>query len=92
MMRSPAARGHPDPNTVVDLIADLPTATTSGTHFFTIRFSSVNGIWSAPLTTQFDYFTSIDELPGISICCSSPTRPTVNSHCSSPARAANNFA
>ncbi len=54
------------PNNVVDLIADLPTGTTSGTHLFTIRFSSVNGTWTVPLTTQFDSFTSIDELPGIS--------------------------
>ncbi|MEO8588727.1 MAG: T9SS type A sorting domain-containing protein [Flavobacteriales bacterium] len=54
------------PNNTVNLIADLPTATTSGTHFFTIRFSSANGTWTVPLTTQFEFFTSIDELPGIS--------------------------
>ena len=54
------------PNNVVDLIADLPTGTTSGTHFFTIRFSSANGSWTVPLTTQFDFFSSIAELPGLS--------------------------
>ena len=54
------------PNNVVDLIADLPTGTPAGPHFFTIRFSGTNGTWSVPLTTQFNNFVSIDELPGIS--------------------------
>ncbi len=54
------------PNTVVDLIADLPTSVSSGTHFFTIRFSGTNGTSSVPFTTPFEFFTSIDELPGIS--------------------------
>ena len=54
------------PNNVVDLIADLPTNTTSGTHFFTIHFSSVNGTWTVPLTTEFSFFTAIDELSGVS--------------------------
>lgn len=54
------------PDAVVDLIADLPTGTTSGAHTFTIRFSSANGTWSGPLTTEFSFFTAIDELPDIS--------------------------
>ncbi|MBL0045813.1 MAG: T9SS type A sorting domain-containing protein, partial [Flavobacteriales bacterium] len=54
------------PSGVVDLIADLPTGVPAGTHFFTIRFSGTNGTWSAPLTTQFNSFVSIEELPGIS--------------------------
>lgn len=54
------------PAGVVDLIADLPTGVPAGTHFFTIRFSSTNGTWSVPLTTQFESFVGIDELPGIS--------------------------
>lgn len=53
------------PNGVVDLIADVPTGTTSGTHTFTIRFSGTNGTWSVPLTTQFDFHTSLEELPGL---------------------------
>ncbi|MBK8339281.1 MAG: T9SS type A sorting domain-containing protein [Flavobacteriales bacterium] len=60
-----SAVGPIGPNNVVDLIADLPTGTTSGTHFFTIRFSSVNGSWSAPLTTEFSFFTGLEELPGV---------------------------
>ena len=54
------------PSTVVNLIADLPTGVPAGTHFFTIRFSGTNGTWSVPLTTQFNSFVSIEELPGIS--------------------------
>jgi hypothetical protein len=54
------------PNTIADLVADLPTTTTSGDHLFTIRFSSTNGTWSAPLTSEYYFFTGIDELPGIS--------------------------
>jgi len=54
------------PNGVVDLIADLPAPTTWGDHFLTIRFSSTNGTWSVPLNTVFHFFTSIEELPGIS--------------------------
>ena len=50
----------------MDLIADLPTGVPAGTHFFTIRFSGTNGTWSVPLTTSFDSFVSIAELPGIS--------------------------
>ncbi|MEZ4739210.1 MAG: T9SS type A sorting domain-containing protein [Flavobacteriales bacterium] len=53
------------PNNTVNLIADLPTGTTGGTHFFTIRFSSANGGWSVPLTTQFDFFNSVEELTGV---------------------------
>jgi len=54
------------PSTVVNLIADLPTGVPAGTHFFTVRFSGTNGTWSVPLTTQFNSFVSIEELPGIS--------------------------
>lgn len=54
------------PNNLVDLIADLPTGVPAGTHFFTIRFRGTNGGWSVPLTTQFDSFVGIDELPGVS--------------------------
>jgi hypothetical protein len=54
------------PSGVVNLIADLPTGVPAGTHFFTIRFSGTNGTWSVPLTTQFNSFVSIEELPGIS--------------------------
>ena len=53
------------PSAVVDLIADLPTGVPAGTHTFTIRFSGSNSTWSVPLTTQFNSFVSIDELPGI---------------------------
>lgn len=58
--------GSIGPNTVVDLIADLPTGVPAGTHFFTIRFSSTNGTWGVPLTTQFESFVGIEELPGLS--------------------------
>jgi len=61
-----SSTGTIGPNTVVDLIADLPTGVPAGTHFFTIRFSGTNGTWSVPLTTQFNSFVSIEELPGIS--------------------------
>ncbi|HRH38052.1 MAG TPA: T9SS type A sorting domain-containing protein, partial [Flavobacteriales bacterium] len=54
------------PNGVVDLIADLPTGVPAGAHFFTIRFRGTNGTWSVPLTTQFESFVGIEELPGIS--------------------------
>ena len=58
--------GSIGPSVIVDLIDDLPTGTSSGTHFFTIRFRGTNGGWSVPLTTQFESFVGIDELPGIS--------------------------
>src|SRR5436190_9641981 len=61
-----SSTGAIGPNTVVDLIADLPTGTTNGAHVFTIRFSSVNGTWTVPLTTEFSFFNRVDELPGIS--------------------------
>ncbi|MBX2979833.1 MAG: T9SS type A sorting domain-containing protein [Flavobacteriales bacterium] len=51
---------------VVDLIADLPVPTQWGDHLFTIRFRSANGEWSVPLSSTFHFFTSIEELPGIS--------------------------
>jgi hypothetical protein len=57
--------GSIGPDGIVDLIDELPTGTTSGTHLFTIRFSSAKGAWSVPMTTQFDFFTSIPELPGV---------------------------
>ena len=53
------------PNAVVDLIADLPMTTTPGDHLFTIRFSSINGTWSVPITTEYSYFVGIEELPGL---------------------------
>ena len=53
------------PSAVVDLIADLPAGSTWGDHLFTIRFSSVNGTWSVPLTAVYTFFTAIEELPGI---------------------------
>lgn len=52
-------------STIVDLIADLPVPAPWGNHTFTIRFSSTNGTWSVPLTTEYYFFTAIDELPGI---------------------------
>jgi Secretion system C-terminal sorting domain len=58
--------GSIGPSNTVDLIADLPTGTTSGTHLFTIRFSSANGTWTVPLTSEFSFFTTIPELPGVS--------------------------
>ncbi len=54
------------PDDIVDLIADLPTGMPAGTHVFTIRFSGSNDVWSVPLTTQFDSFVGIAELPGLS--------------------------
>ena len=54
------------PDDVVDLIADLPTSLPTGAHLFTIRFSGTNGTWSVPLTTSFDSFVDVPELPGTS--------------------------
>lgn len=54
------------PNTVADLIADLPTNTTPGDHVFTIRFSSANGTWSVPLSSAFSFTVGVEELPGLS--------------------------
>jgi len=53
------------PASVVNLIADLPIPTVFGDHLFTIRFRSTNGTWSVPLVSQFFFFTSIEELPGV---------------------------
>lgn len=53
------------PAGVADLIADLPVPTTEGDHVFTIRFSSVKGTWSVPLSSTFTYAVGIEELPGI---------------------------
>ena len=54
------------PNAVVDLVADLPTGITSGTHVLTIRFQGNTGVWSVPLSSEFSFYTAIDELPGVS--------------------------
>ncbi|MFZ1618235.1 MAG: T9SS type A sorting domain-containing protein [Flavobacteriales bacterium] len=54
------------PNAVVDLIADLPMNTTPGDHLFTVRFSSMNGTWSVPITTEYSFFIGIEEMPGVS--------------------------
>jgi hypothetical protein len=54
------------PAGVADLIADLPVPTTDGEHEFTIRFSSVKGTWSVPLSSVFSYMVGIEELPGVS--------------------------
>lgn len=61
-----ATGGTLGPDNEVDLIADLPTGTTSGAHTVTIRFSTVNGSWTVPLTRPFDFFTTVEELPGLS--------------------------
>lgn len=53
------------PGGVVDLIADLPTGLPAGSYTFTIRFSSANGTWSVPLSSAFDSFVGIAELPGV---------------------------
>lgn len=53
------------PADVVDLITDLPTGLPAGSYTFTIRFSSVNGTWSVPLSSTFDSFVGIAELPGV---------------------------
>ncbi len=58
--------GSIGPNTLVDLIADLPTGVPAGPHTFTIRFSGANGAWSVPLTVAFNSFVGIEELPGVS--------------------------
>lgn len=50
---------------VANLIADLSTNTLSGDHFFTIRFKGDPDGWSVPLTTGFSFYTSVEELQGI---------------------------
>ena len=55
-----------DPYAVVDLIADLPMNTTQGDHLFTIRFSSMIGTWSVPVTTEYSFFIGIEEMPSLS--------------------------
>jgi len=57
--------GTVGPSDVVDLIADLPTNTTAGTHLFTIRFKGDPDGWSVPLTTEYTFYTAIVELPGL---------------------------
>ncbi len=54
------------PAVLVDLINDLPVPTTDGEHVFTIRFSSVNGTWSVPLSATFSFAVGVAELPGLS--------------------------
>lgn len=58
--------GSIGPGTVVDLIADLPTGLPAGNYTFTIRFSGASGTWSVPLSSAFDSFVGIAELPGVS--------------------------
>lgn len=60
------SNGTIGPDDVVDLISDLPTGMTNGDHLFTIRFSGASGTWSVPLTAAFSFFTSVEELPGVS--------------------------
>ena len=69
--------GTVGPADVVDLIADLPTNTTDGDHLFTIRFKGEPDGWSAPLTTEYTFFTSVEELPGLTNLTVFPN-PTVD--------------
>lgn len=57
--------GSIGPGALVELIADLPTGTTAGMHTFTVRFRGESGTWSVPITSTYDSFTTIAELPGI---------------------------
>lgn len=61
-----ATTGSIGPNNVVDLIDDLPTATTNGDHLFTIRFSGETGTWSVPLSSTFTFTVGLEEFPGLS--------------------------
>lgn len=54
------------PGGMVDLIANLPVPTTEGPHTFTIRFRDEDGGWSVPLSSTFDFFLGLDEIPGVS--------------------------
>ena len=54
------------PAGTVDLIASLPVPTTEGAHTFTIRFRDTDGGWSVPLSTTFNFFLGLDEIPGVS--------------------------
>ena len=58
--------GSIGPAGVVDLVADLPTSTTPGTHLFTVRFSEEQDGWSVPLTTEFSFLVGLEEIPGLS--------------------------
>lgn len=58
--------GSIGPAGVVDLVAGLPVPTTDGTHLFTIRFRDEDGGWSVPLSSTFNYFVGMDEIPGLS--------------------------
>ncbi|MEO7080909.1 MAG: T9SS type A sorting domain-containing protein [Flavobacteriales bacterium] len=57
--------GTVGPADVVDLIANLPTNTIPGDHLFTIRFMGDPDGWSVPLTTEYSFYTTITELPGL---------------------------
>lgn len=54
------------PNSVVDLIADLPVPAEAGEHLFTIRFRSENGNWSVPLSSTYTFVVGVEELTGVS--------------------------
>lgn len=58
--------GSIGPNSVVDLIADLPTGLPAGNYTFTIHFSGASGTRSVPLSSAFDSYVGIAELPGVS--------------------------
>lgn len=54
------------PAGTVDLVANLPVPTTEGEHTFTIRFRDAHGGWSVPLSSTFNFFLGLDEIPGVS--------------------------
>lgn len=54
------------PAGTVDLIANLPVPTTDGEHTFTIRFRDADGGWSVPMSSSFNFFLGLDEIPGLS--------------------------
>lgn len=70
--------GTMTPADEVDLIADLPTNTTTGIHLFTIRFQGDPDGWSVPLTAEYSFATDIAELPGLTNVTVFPN-PTVES-------------
>lgn len=57
--------GSIGPAGVVDLVSSLPVPTTDGAHLFTIRFHDADGGWSVPLSSTFNFFIGMDELPGM---------------------------
>lgn len=54
------------PGGTVDLVANLPVPTTEGSHLFTIRFRDADGGWSVPLSSTFNFFLGLGEIPGVS--------------------------